>query len=274
MSNRRSRAPLPLAILFVVLGVLVVVGFLARTWRPFLASEHGAGIDKVITYLMLCTGVIFVVGHLVLGWLVWRFKDDGQDDRFERPSRAQEWAWAAVPLVLFVGVSEFGVVILGGPAWDKVYGEPPADALHIEVVGKQFEWIVRYPGKDGKFGRAKAELVEEPENPIGLDEDDPAGTDDVFLRNTMHLPVGRHVVLRLRSNDVLHSVWLPNFRVKQDLIPGITTRAQFRPTETGQYELGCAELCGLGHFRMRGLVHVESTADFERWMSEQKGWLQ
>ena len=275
--HRAGKTPLLLAIAFVALAILVAFGFVVRRWQPLLASDHGAGVDEIISYLLLTTGVVFLVGHFVLGWCVWRFREgngEANQTTFERPSKRVEWAWAAMPLILFVGVSEFGVVILGAPVWEKIYGDAPKDALHIEVVGKQFEWIVRYPGKDSKFGKVAPEYVNDADNPIGLDEDDADAEDDIVLRGEMHVPQGRPVVVSLRSHDVLHSFAITHFRVKQDLIPGFTSRAQFRTIRSGKFEIACAELCGLGHYKMRGFIHVEPEAQFKTWLDQQVGYFQ
>jgi cytochrome c oxidase subunit 2 len=171
-------------------------------------------------------------------------------------------------------IAEVGVLALGLPTWMEVYGEAPEDALVVEVVGKQFEWIIRYPGKDGKFGEASPELVNDARNPLGLDRKDPAARDDVVLRGNLHLPEGRPVSVRLRSHDVLHSFTVPHFRIKQDLVPGFTTSTLFTPTRSGSYEIVCAEVCGLGHYRMRGMAIVEPAGDFEKWLAEQPGWFE
>ena len=155
-------------------------------------------------------------------------------------------------------VSESGVIILGMPAWEQLYGDPPKDALEVELVGKQFGWIVRYPGEDGVFGATDPYLVDDMDNPLGLDDEDPAAEDDIVLDGLMHLPVDRPVVVLLRTHDVLHSFTVAEMRIKQDLVPGLTTKVQFEPTRTGKFEIACAELCGLGHYRMRGELFVES----------------
>lgn len=271
-----ARAPASasaLAVFFVLLAALTALGFAAVSWLPVVASEHGPGVDRTISYLLLVTGVLFLVGHAVLAGFVWRYSRDGTAE-YRPLSPKVEWTWALIPVLALTVASEVGVLAIGGPAWSQVYGETPAGALEIEVVGKQFEWFVRYAGKDGKFGRTAAELVHDVRNPVGLDKKDPTTTDDVVLRGTLHLPEGRPVVVRLKSLDVLHSFAIPELRVKQDIVPGHLGRTQFRPVRPGRYELACAELCGLGHYKMNGTVIVESAAEFERWIREQAGWFE
>lgn len=257
---------------FFLLGTaLVVYGFASRAWLPPVASEHGHGVDRMIRYLLLTTGVLFVLGHLALGWLVWR--GARADSPAYRPiPRRTEWTLALAPVLLMAIVSEGGVLAIGLPVWAKVYGESPRDALQVEVVGKQFEWLVRYPGADGKFGRTIPGEVHEVDNPVGLDEGDADAEDDLISRGVLHLPVGRPVVVRLRSHDVLHSFSVSQFRIKQDVIPGVTLTARFLPEKAGTYEIACAELCGLGHYRMRGTVVVHPPEEFERWLAAQEGW--
>lgn len=257
-----------LALVFIVIGAGTAIGFLLDL-RPPVATEHGVGVDRVITYLLVTTGIIFVAGHFTLGWLVAR---SGKSGGYEPVSRKVEWAWAMVPLLLFTVVSEVGVIAMGSSVWKRLYGATPAGSLEVEIVGRQFEWLMRYPGVDGKFGATKPGLVHATMNPLGLDRDDPAALDDIIARGSLHLPVDRPVVIRLRSHDVLHSFTVPQFRVKQDLIPGITTRVQFTPVKTGKYELACAELCGLGHYRMRGFVNVLPEAEFTSWLGNQESW--
>jgi len=150
----------------------------------------------------------------------------------------------------------------------------------VEVTGEQFAWNVHYPGPDGKFGRTDLKLIDVQSNPLGLDRSDAAAKDDVTTLNQLYLPLNKPVIVKLRSKDVIHSFNVPEFRVKQDAIPGLTIPIWFIPNVTTaemrtrtanpefQYEIACAQLCGLGHFRMRGFVTVESAADFQKWMDD------
>jgi cytochrome c oxidase subunit 2 len=263
--------PLALIAFFAVFAVATAAAFGLVEWRPPLASRHGADVDATIDYLFAAAGVIFLAGHAVLAAFLWRYaRADGP--AAPAVSRRTEWLVGLVPVVLMVAIAEVGVLFIGFPVWAQLYGAPPADALEVEVVGKQFEWLVRYPGRDGAFGAVDHAKIREPANPLGLTRADPAAHDDIVVRGTLRLPAGRHVVVRLRSLDVLHSFWIPSFRTKQDCVPGYTARTQFVATTPGAYELGCAELCGLGHYNMKGTVEVLEPAAFAAWLAAEKGW--
>ncbi len=271
-----SRVPVSgilLVAFFAVVMILTVLGFAVRSWRPPVASQHGEGVDFVINYLLITTGVVFVLGHVALGWLVWRHSQPGPST-YKPTSAKVEWLWALIPVAFMAVASEVGVLLIGQPVWHQLYGEAEHDAIEIEVVGKQFEWVVRYPGKDGEFGKTDPEEVHETRNPLGLVEEDPAATDDIISRGVLHLPTDRMASIRLRSHDVQHSFSVPSFRVKQDLVPGTMTHTQFVPTKEGEYEIACAELCGLGHYKMRGLAIVKTQAEFDNWLASQIGWFE
>ena len=182
-----------------------------------------------------------------------------------------------------VGVAVVEAILLVGfaiPLWAARIGDiPPAnEALVVQVTGEQFAWNIHYAGPDGVFGRTDIKLLDLQSNPLGLDRSDPAAKDDVTTVNQLHLPVNKPVIVRLRSKDVIHSFGVPEFRVKQDAVPGLTIPIWFVPTittaamrtQTGnpefQYEIACAQLCGLGHARMRGFVTVQSAEEFQTWM--------
>jgi cytochrome c oxidase subunit 2 len=252
-----------------VIWVLALAGvvFGARRWFPPLASEHGEGIDLMMSYLVVTTGALFLAGHLVLGYFILRF-GRGNQESYSPPSlRSQRW-WSILPALVIALIAEGGVLVLGIPVWAKFYGSaPPADAVTLEVVAEQFAWNVRYPGPDGSFGRIDPALIAQ-DNPIGLDRRDAAAADDVLELGLIYLPVGRPARVRLRSKDVLHSFYLPSQRVKQDTVPGMVIEVWFRPTKEGEFELACAELCGFGHYTMRGVLHVVSAEAFEEWLRE------
>ena len=240
----------------------------AKRWLPPLASEHGAGIDRMINYLLVTVGSLFVVGHLVLGYFIWRFGGQGRVT-YRLASHKVERTWSLVPVVLMTLIAEGGVFALGLPVWAKFYAAAaPAEAITVEVTAEQFAWNVRYAGEDGKFGRTDPRLISL-DNPLGLDKNDPAARDDIVLVNDLRLPVNRPARIRLRSKDTLHSFFLPNLRVKQDAVPGMTIEIWFVPTRVGTYELACAELCGFGHFTMRGLLQVMRPEEFEKWKREE-----
>ncbi len=272
MSETASHPRSPgFGIVFFLLGIVVVGGF-GVGWLPEVKSAHGHGIDGVIRYLLGTTGALFFLGCIVFGYFIMKY-GRGEAQSGAIVSNRTQAIWAIVPVLLMCAVSEVGVLVMGLPVFAEVYGEAPDDAYEVEVVGKQFEWIVRYPGPDGVFGEVDHAKVHETRNPLGLVKSDPAAQDDIVVRGKVHIPVDRMTVVRLRALDVIHSFTVPLFRVKQDTLPGYTAYTQFTPEEVGIFELACAELCGLGHYRMQGSVIVESEESLKNWLSEQEPWL-
>lgn len=255
------------ALLFAGLGV-GSVWYGARAWLPELASRHGAGIDAMLAYLLVTVGALLLIGYVALSVLIWRAARQ-QRVTLRQATRKTEWVLSAAFGMVVALVGEVGVLAIGIPVWSEYFGAiPPADAVFVEVTGQQFAWNMRYPGNDGIFGRTDVRLIDEASNPIGIDRTDPAAADDVTLQNEMAVPVNRAVRLRLRSKDMIHSFFLPHLRVKQDAIPGMTPEIVFVPTREGTFEIACAELCGLGHYRMQGFLYVLSEDDFRRWLQE------
>jgi len=267
----RSLTGVVLAVALWLLGVgVIVLG--ARSWLPPLASQHGAGIDRMLIYLLVCTGALVLIGHLVLGYFILRSSSLPRAST-DVPSLRAQRVWSIVPAVIMTLVAEGGVLVVGLPVWAQLYGQgPPADAVLVEVTGEQFTWNVRYPGPDGELGRTDPRLIST-DNGIGLDRDDPAAADDIVELAVMYFPVNRPVHIRLRSKDVLHSFYLPLHRIKQDAVPGMTIDLWFVPDREGEYELACAELCGFGHYRMRGTLYVVSEEDFARWIRDKSAGL-
>jgi cytochrome c oxidase subunit 2 len=247
--------------------VLVVVStylFATRDWLPTLVSDRGA-IDRSMWWSLLVTGIVFIVTNLLLAWFAYRYQArEGQPAAYWHDNPRLEWTWtlvtAAIMLVFTVNALSL---------WAQVTGPAPDGAMVVEVTGQQFAWNVRYPGPDGIFGRTNVKKVDTAAfNFIGLDRDDPNAADDIMLQNQLFLPEGRPIRVRLRSLDVIHSFFLPQFRVKQDAMPGITSETWFVPQKSGTWEIACAEHCGLGHYRMRGMVTVVPGADLEKTLKE------
>ena len=242
-----------------VVLVVVSVFYFTKYPLPPLHSDRGA-IDQGIRISLAVTGIVFVLTNLMLAWVTYRYQDrPGAVASYWHDHAGLEWSWTAVTaVVLFFFV--FGALRLWGQI---VNTPPPADALLVEITGQQFAWNVRYPGADGTLGRIDARQASQ-ENPTGIDKADPAAADDMMLLNQLYLPQGRAVIVQLRSMDVLHSFFLPHFRVKQDAVPGMTIRTWFVPRSAGEFEIACAEHCGLGHYRMRGMVHVVPADQFDQ----------
>lgn len=234
---------------------------------PPAASAHAAQIDWVLTLVHVFMGVLFVGWSVYFIWVLIRF-------RRGRSPRARH-AGAAGGLAT---LTEIGVVIVEGvllvaialPLWFSRTAAQPADpeAVVVRVVAEQFAWSVHYPGADGQFGETRLDLVTS-ENPLGLDRQSPAGRDDLVVPGELRLPVARPVVIQLSSKDVIHSFGVPAMRVKQDAIPGLLSPVWFTPIETGRFEIACSQLCGLGHYRMRGFVVVESADEFAAFQARE-----
>jgi cytochrome c oxidase subunit 2 len=242
--------------------VLVVVSTILFTkeWLPPLKSDRGA-IDESIFVTLLVTGFVFIVTNLLLAFFTWKYQDaPGAVASYWHDNPKLEWAWTGVTAVIM-----FGFLFHALHLWAQVQSPAPPDAITIEVTGQQFAWNFRLPGPDGVFGRTNPNLVDPGAlNFIGLDKNDASAADDVILpQNQLYLPEGRPVKLRLKSLDVIHSFFLPNFRVKQDAMPGMAIEIWFVPTVAGDYEIACAEHCGLGHYRMKGQVHVVAPEGFD-----------
>jgi cytochrome c oxidase subunit 2 len=175
-----------------------------------------------------------------------------------------------IPDVLVLGFEVWLVFFLGLPIWAHIKEDfpKPENALVINMISEQFAWGFQYMGPDGAFGGRDVKQISSG-NTIGLDANDPKGLDDIVTINELHVPLGKPTVLYMTSKDVIHSFFVPEFRVKQDTVPGLETLLWFEPNRTGRFEIGCAQLCGLGHYRMKGEVVVHTPEDFEIWQKEQ-----
>ena len=254
--------------------------FLER-WMPIDASAHGAGIDQIIVLIHWLMLALFVGWGLYFAYVLFRFRAR------RNPEASYSGAKSHFSSYVEVGVAIFEAVLLVAfaiPAWARWTAPPPAEAgsVEVRVVSEQFAWNVHYPGPDGVFGATDVNLLSAA-NPVGLDRNDPAARDDVTTINQLHLPVDRNVTVLLSSKDVIHSFALPVMRVKQDAIPGMQIPVHFRPVEVTPeearfpacaatktcWEIACAQLCGLGHFRMKGFMTVHTQERFDAWMAEQ-----
>jgi cytochrome c oxidase subunit 2 len=243
-----------------------------------LAAAHGAEIDGLIGWMHVFMFVLFVGwgGFFVYCLVRFRRSRNPVANYTGVTSNASKYSEIAVAIVEAVFLIGFSI-----PLWAARVDDLPREneALVVQVTGEQFAWNVHYAGPDGRFGRTDVKLLDVQSNPLGLDRSDPAGLDDVTTLNQLYLPVNRPVIVKLRSKDVIHSFGVPEFRVKQDAIPGLTIPIWFVPTvttadmrtQTGnaefQYEIACAQLCGLGHARMRGFVTVQTADEFQTWLN-------
>src|SRR5215470_7091519 len=263
--GRFTLSGIVLAGLIVILIVASLYLFIAQPyWFPILASEHGARIDSLFMAVLVVSGIAFVLVQGALGFFVARYGENGREKAayWHDNPKAEAFLLIATAVILTV------LVFMGQRVWASIYFVDPApNALVIQITGEQFQWSFHYAGPDGQFGKTENRLMTSTNN-IGLDKDDPAAKDDVFSLGQMHLPVNRPIRVRLRSKDVIHSFFLPNLRVKQDAVPGMGIEVGFTPTKIGTYEIACAELCGLGHYRMSAQLVVESEQDFNKWLQD------
>ena len=236
-------------------------------WLPAAASGHASALDAVL---------LSVHAHMLLifaGWLALfvialiKFRRGANADARSEGVKGI-WPFLAIGAVIAGDVIILATQAL--PAWAARNEPPPAGAqpLEIRIAAEQFAWNIHYPGPDGVFGRTGQSLISA-SNPIGIDRTDPAAADDLGLLNVLMLPVNRTIVIQLTSRDVIHSFTLNEMRVKQDANPGMTARVWFTPISTGDWEIACSQLCGLGHYRMRGEYHVMDQPKWEQWQSEE-----
>jgi cytochrome c oxidase subunit 2 len=235
---------------------------------PVQASTHAAELDQMMVLVHWLMAVLFVGWGLFFLFVLFRFR------RGANPKASYTGAKGKISKGLEVAVAVIEVLLLvfyAIPAWAKRVKAFPSEneAVVVRVVAEQFAWNIHYPGPDGKFGRTDIALVS-PDNPLGLDRKDPNAKDDITTINQLNLPVDRPVLVHLSSKDVIHSFALYEMRVKQDAIPGMNIPVWFIPNRIGEYEIACSQLCGLGHFRMRGFVTIQNVADFQKWTDDQE----
>jgi cytochrome c oxidase subunit 2 len=233
-----------------------------------LASVEGRDHD---TLMYLIHGLVLI---LFIGWAIYfifvliKFRQTRNSKAVlsHKPHQISsyvEWVVVAVEfLLLFAFSIPFWAVHQAGMPTGK-------NVMEVRVVAQQFAWNVHYAGPDGRFGHASARFLND--NPLGLDPNDPDGKDDITTMNQIFLPIDKPVIISLTSKDVIHSFGVPAMRVKQDIIPGMTTHVWFTPNKIGQYEIACSQLCGPGHYRMRGVINVFSQSDFDQWLQQNKG---
>jgi cytochrome c oxidase subunit 2 len=258
------------------LGVLLIIWlitfassyfFVARTWWPHAVSASAPYIDHQFHVTFIAMGVVFIIAQLALGWAAWRFRDTGAgaQARYSHGNTKLEALWTALTAILFIGLN-----LVGSPIWAAERFRPAeTGALQVEVTGMQFAWYFRYPGADGKFGRTNPKLEDASaggQAALGIDTSDPASKDDL-VTGTLVVPENRDIDLTLRAHDVIHSFFVPQLRFKQDAVPGLNIHMHVRAKEAGEYEIACAELCGLGHYKMHGMMKVVSEPEFEKWLA-------
>jgi cytochrome c oxidase subunit 2 len=235
------------------------------------ASTHAAEIDYMIVIIHWLMLVLFVGWGIYFVMVLFRFRASANPRANYHGVKSHFSSYIEIAVAVIEAVL---IVFFAIPAWARRVSDmpPPSESVVVRVVGEQFAWNVHYPGPDGQFGRTDIKLVA-PDNPLGLDRSDPVAKDDVTTINQLNLPVGKPIIVHLSSKDVIHSFSLPQMRVKQDAIPGMSIPLWFTATETGDWEINCSQLCGLGHYRMRGFYSIKSQSDYDAWLKEEEAAL-
>lgn len=242
-------------------------------------TSNAKDVVPLFNVTFVATSIAFFVTQFGVFYFAFKYRaKPGRKATAIRQNSKLEIAWTLLPAVVFVFLFLWGQLL-----WARIVKEPPAGALQIDVVGQQFSWLTRYPGKDAILGRNNFRLIDNV-NDVGIDVTDPASQDD-FIPVQMHIPKGKPVTLLLRSKDVIHSFYVPYFGIKMDAVPGMITTMNFTATKTTEemrrqlkdnnfdYEVACAELCGRMHFAMKLIIVVEEPAEFEKWNQRQPGWI-
>ncbi len=257
------------ALILVLVAVGSVVFHLLSPWWWTPIASNWRYIDETILVTFWITGVVFVAVVLFMAYCVFRFRHRaGRKATYEPENKKLEW-WLTIATAV-------GVAAMLAPGWFvwNQFVTVPQDAAEVEIVGRQWQWSYRLPGKDGRLGTSDVRLIS-PDNPLGLNQHDPDGQDDVVIEaEDLHLPIGKPVKVLLRAIDVLHDFYVPEFRAKMDMVPGSVTYFWFSPIRTGTFEVLCAELCGVGHAVMRGRVVVESESDYAAWLNGRRTFAQ
>ncbi|MCB9307884.1 MAG: OmpA family protein [Lewinellaceae bacterium] len=303
--NSKWNGWLSLAFMVVFLGGVFVSAYAYKNemmgYGPHeAASAHGTVLDDMFHITLVLTGIVFVICHIALFWFAYKYRwQENRKAQFIAHDNRLELIWTAVPAVVMTIL-----VVRGLNAWNTVMADvnPDEDYIEIEATGQQFNWIIRYPGPDGKLGTRNYKLTTA-NNQLGMDFTDPKTWDDVIPGQEILLPVGKKVRVRITAKDVLHNFYLPHFRVKMDAVPGLPTYFIFTPVKTTteyrnelrkyedynlpydktdptgpkrwekfEYELACAELCGKGHYSMKRILRVVSQEEFDEWYKQQESF--
>jgi cytochrome c oxidase subunit II len=245
------------------------------------ASDHGKNIDTMLEITIIITGIVFVITQFCLFWFSYKYQESDKRKPYYYPHNNKlEVIWTVIPAIVLTVMVGFGLYY-----WFKITGEAPKNAMEVEITGKQFEWMYRYPGKDKILGKKFYKLINNAkDNPLGQVWDDNANHDDIVVTggDPLHLIVNKPVRLVINAQDVIHDVGLAHFRMKMDAVPGTPTTIWFTPIKTTKqereerddpefiYDLSCDQMCGRGHFGMRGTIIVETQEEFDRWMASKK----
>ena len=246
--------------IWVITIASVLMFFNKKWWFPEAITEHGPRVDSQFLVTIIVCGIAFAAAQIGLGWVVWRYRDSADKARatYSHGNNRLEVVWTVVTAIVFISLA-----VMGQRVWAALHLNPaPAGSTQIEVTAQQFAWNVRYAGPDKTFGSTNVDYIDDATNPVGVVDTDAGGKDDV-VTPTLVIPANRPVEIILKSKDVTHSFWVPQLRFKQDLVPGMAIRVHFTATKVGKYELACAELCGMNHYKMKTFMLVLPSADFD-----------
>ena len=279
--NESNRINAFLLLAFLILGLIGVWYCNERLKGKILgeaASDHGERIDSMLYITIAVTGVVFLITQILLFWFSYKYQAREERKAYFFPhDNRLEIIWTVIPAIVLTVLVGFGLYY-----WFQITGEAPRNAMVVEVTGKQFNWEFRYPGKDGVLGKKYFKKVDEANgNPLGQIWEDPANHDDIYTTQEMHVVVNKPLKLVINAKDVIHDVGLAHFRMKMDAVPGIPTTMWFTPKFTTRqmrekygpdfnYEISCDQMCGKGHFSMRGTIVIESQAEYNVWLASKK----
>jgi cytochrome c oxidase subunit 2 len=274
--NKFNGLLLFLFLIFGMIGAVYTVVSLQTKMLPESASAHGASIDHLMNTTYAVIGVVFVITHILLFWYAYKYQYKKENKALFYPENHKlELIWTIIPTIVLSCL-----IVYGLKTWNNITEQQSAkDAMVIQLYAKQFDWTARYSGKDNQLGKSNFRLIEGA-NTLGMDSTDANGTDDIITKE-IHLPVNVPILFKFNSRDVIHSAYLPHFRVQMNLVPGMTTRFGFTPTKTTEemrkithnpkfdYILLCNKICGVAHYNMKMNVVVESKEQYDAWISKQ-----
>ena len=256
-----------IVLVLIVVGSILFHAFSPWWWTPI--ASNWSYIDSTLTFTFWITGAVFAAVILFMAYCVFRFRHKEGSVAAYEPENQKLELW----LTIITGVGVAAMLAPGLVVWAQ-FVTVPDEATEVEVVAQQWLWNYRLPGADGRLGTADNRLISA-DNPLGVNPDDPNSADDVLIEaDDLHLPIGKPVKMLLRSVDVLHDFYVPEFRAKMDMVPGMITYFWFTPTRQGEFEVLCAELCGVGHGYMRGLVLIDSEDAYQAWLQNQSTFAQ
>ena len=249
--------------IWVITGASLWMFLSGRWWFPEAISEHGPRVDSQFLITITVCGIAFAAAQIGLGWVVWKYRSSADQQRasYSHGNNRLEVVWTVVTAIVFISLA-----VMGQRVWASLHlHAAPPGSYQIEVTAQQFAWNVRYPGKDNVFGKTDPQYIDDTTNPVGVADTDPNGKDDTVVP-TLVVPANRPVEIVLKSKDVTHSFWVPQLRFKQDLVPGMAIHVHFTANKVGKYELACAELCGMNHYKMKSYMLVLPQSDFDALM--------